>query len=157
MSLPLGMSSRKVRDQRPFFSEFLFIDFCVWLAACSGLIVTLAVFLPAEIGQKADLLKPAPVGIKPEWYFLFMFKTLKLVPEALGVALFALGGLFFLRPPVSGPQRLAGAKEPRLHGRVLSSCCSTRRCSRSWLARPGVAHAAETLAAETYSLARAAP
>ena len=56
-------------------------------------------FLPEEVGEKADLLKPAPVGIRPEWYFLFMFKTLKLVPEVLGVGLFALGGLFFLLLP----------------------------------------------------------
>jgi cytochrome b6 len=36
---------------------------------------------PPEIGRKADPLAPAPENIKPEWYFLFLFQTLKLFPE----------------------------------------------------------------------------
>jgi cytochrome b6 len=32
------------------------------------------------IGPQADLMAPAPEGIKPEWYFLFMFQMLKLFP-----------------------------------------------------------------------------
>ena len=64
MSLPLGMPSEKVRDHRPFFSEFLLIDGLPWLSLI-GAIATLAVFLPAEIGRKADALTPAPEGISP--------------------------------------------------------------------------------------------
>jgi quinol-cytochrome oxidoreductase complex cytochrome b subunit len=55
---------------------------------------------------KADPFAPAPAGIKPEWYFLFMFQTLKLLPatiagiegELVGLGAFAIGGLlwFFL-------------------------------------------------------------
>ena len=58
MSLPLGMSEKKVRDDRPFFSEFMLIDFCLGLLFF-GVLVTLAVWQPAEVGVKADLLKPA--------------------------------------------------------------------------------------------------
>ena len=83
MSLPLGMSKKNIKGERPFFSEFLLIDGCVWILAF-GLIVTLATLLPAEVGVKADPAVAAPEGIKPEWYFLFMFQTLKLAePETL--------------------------------------------------------------------------
>ncbi|MFH1264099.1 MAG: cytochrome bc complex cytochrome b subunit, partial [Planctomycetota bacterium] len=98
MSLPLGMTEKEVKDDQPFFAEFALTDSCLWLVLF-GVIVTLAVLLPGEVGAKADPLKPAPAGIKPEWYFLFMFKTLKLVPETVGVAFFALVTLFlFLLP-----------------------------------------------------------
>ena len=98
MSLPVGMAETEVKDHRPFFSEFALIDACLWLLLF-GAIVTLSVFLPAEVGVKADLLKPAPEGIKPEWYFLFMFQTLKHVNETLGVALFALAAVVLLVLP----------------------------------------------------------
>ena len=97
MSLPLGMTEREVRDREPFFSEFLLTDGCVWLVLF-GLIVTLAVFMPAPLGEEAEL-KPTPEGIKPEWYFLFMYQTLKLVPKSVGVPLLGLGVLFLLVLP----------------------------------------------------------
>jgi cytochrome b6 len=89
VGLPIGITSRDVLDRRPFFSEFLLIDACLWLVLF-GTIVTLAVLRPAETGVKADPLQPAPEGIRPEWYFWFMFQTLKQLPETLGLLLFAL-------------------------------------------------------------------
>jgi cytochrome b6 len=152
-SLPLNMPSRAVRDQRPFFSEFLLIDGRFWLLLV-GAIVTLAVFLPAEIGEKADALKPAPQGIKPEWYFLFMFKTLKLVPEELGVALFALGGLFFLLVPfldrnAQREQRSRGFTALFVIALLYAATFEVLACLD-----PGVKHPAEALKASTYSLSR---
>jgi cytochrome b6 len=50
---------------------------------------------------------PAPEGIKPEWYFLFLFQTLKIFPakilfingDTLAVLLILLAGvLFFFLP-----------------------------------------------------------
>ena len=49
----------------------------------------------------------APAGIKPEWYFLFMFQTLKLIPakvwfldgEVLGILLFGVAGLVWILLP----------------------------------------------------------
>jgi quinol-cytochrome oxidoreductase complex cytochrome b subunit len=32
------------------------------------------------LGAKADPFASAPAGIRPEWYFLFMFQTLKYLP-----------------------------------------------------------------------------
>ncbi|NTU51269.1 MAG: cytochrome bc complex cytochrome b subunit, partial [Candidatus Aminicenantes bacterium] len=48
-----------------------------------GVLLTVAVFLAPGIGPQADLMAPAPEGIKPEWYFLFMFQTLKLFPARI--------------------------------------------------------------------------
>ena len=51
---------------------------------------------PWELGEKADPFGSAPEGIKPEWYFLFMFQTLrKLPPHILGIEGEVLGILFF--------------------------------------------------------------
>jgi quinol-cytochrome oxidoreductase complex cytochrome b subunit len=49
----------------------------------------------------------APAGIKPEWYFMFMFQTLKYLPahilglegEAVGVIGFGVAGLLVLLVP----------------------------------------------------------
>jgi cytochrome b6 len=65
------------------------------------------VFFPWELGKKADAFAPAPAGIKPEWYFLFMFQTLKYIPgtvlvfdgEVLGILLFSLAGLLWTLVP----------------------------------------------------------
>jgi quinol-cytochrome oxidoreductase complex cytochrome b subunit len=44
----------------------------------------LAALRPWELGAKADAFAPAPRGIRPEWYFVFMFQTLKLLPAKIG-------------------------------------------------------------------------
>jgi quinol-cytochrome oxidoreductase complex cytochrome b subunit len=56
---------------------------------------------------KADPFAPAPAGIKPEWYFMFMFQTLKFIPahvlfiegEVLGVLTFGLAGFIWMLIP----------------------------------------------------------
>ena len=75
------------------------------LGGCA--LATLAAFYPAELGEKADPFQPAPIGIKPEWYFMFMFQTLKLLPsyilgiegELVGILAFGAGGLFLALIP----------------------------------------------------------
>ncbi len=48
------------------------------------------------MGEKADPFGSAPEGIKPEWYFLFMFQTLKKLPgHILGLEGEIVGVLFF--------------------------------------------------------------
>ena len=47
------------------------------------LLAGLAILFPQAIGTKADPFAPAPAGIKPEWYFLFMFETLRLAPSRI--------------------------------------------------------------------------
>ena len=67
------------KRRMPFFPNFLLRDLILWLLVLNVLAI-LAVFFPAELGVKADPFAPAPPGIKPEWYFLFLYQTLKLLP-----------------------------------------------------------------------------
>ncbi len=91
----------------PFVPNFLLRDLVGWLSALAVL-AALAAYFPAELGRKADPFLPAPAGIKPEWYFMFMFQTLKYLPsyilgiegEIVGIVGFGLGGLFLLLIPL---------------------------------------------------------
>ncbi|HEV8537455.1 MAG TPA: cytochrome bc complex cytochrome b subunit [Bacteroidota bacterium] len=90
----------------PFFPNFLLRDLLLWLIVLN-LLAILAVFFPWELGKKADPFAPAPAGIKPEWYFLFTFQTLKYIPaqlwiidgEVLGIMTFGVAGLFWVLVP----------------------------------------------------------
>jgi cytochrome b6 len=66
----------------PFWPNFAFREAGVWLILL-GLLLTIAVIAAPGLGPQADLMAPAPEGIKPEWYFLFMFQTLKLFPARI--------------------------------------------------------------------------
>jgi cytochrome b6 len=108
MSEPLGMENVPANEQKkmPFFPNFLLRDLLLWLIVLN-LIAILAVFFPWELGKKADPFASAPAGIKPEWYFLFMFQLLKFIPaklwfadgEVLGIMVFGLAGLLWLLIP----------------------------------------------------------
>lgn len=83
ISMPLSLKKRT--RQIPFF-PYRFYTYLTICLIVLGLIVTLAILFPPEIGRQADPLAPAPENIKPEWYFLFLFQTLKLFPgEILGL------------------------------------------------------------------------
>ncbi|MDT8324606.1 MAG: cytochrome bc complex cytochrome b subunit [Bacteroidota bacterium] len=95
MSTPIGHEEEGEQRTMPFFPNFFLRDVLLWLIVLNILAV-LAVFFPWELGVKADAFAPAPAGIVPEWYFLFMFQVLKLLPahvlfldgEVFGVLLF---------------------------------------------------------------------
>ena len=90
----------------PFFPNFFLRDLVGWLCAL-GVLAALAAYFPAELGKKADPFQPAPAGIKPEWYFMAMFQTLKLLPahilgiegELLGVVGFGFVGFILIAIP----------------------------------------------------------
>lgn len=76
------------RRGMPFVPNFAMRDVLLWIVAVNVLAL-LAVLLPHgpgipglewELGAKADPLKPAYPGIKPEWYFLWMYQLLKEFP-----------------------------------------------------------------------------
>jgi cytochrome b6 len=112
MSVPIGEEQRGTpRRSMPFFPNFFLRDLVGWLAALAVL-AALAAFFPAHLGEKADSFAPAPAGIKPEWYFMYMFQTLKYLPahilgvegEVVGIFAFAIGGLLvFLIPFLDRP------------------------------------------------------
>jgi len=105
------------RKKIPFFPNFLMRDLLIWLLIINILAI-LAVFFPWEIGKKADELASAPAGIKPEWYFLFMFQALKYIPakiysidgDVLGVLLFSAAGLFWFLIPFWDKKKKNGSK-----------------------------------------------
>ncbi|MFN2376954.1 MAG: cytochrome bc complex cytochrome b subunit [Candidatus Binatia bacterium] len=83
-----GPSGRK---GMPFFPNFALRDLLLWLV-CLTALAGLAVSMPYgpglpgmewELGAKADPLAPAYPGIKPEWYFLWIYQLLKEFPPHL--------------------------------------------------------------------------
>jgi quinol-cytochrome oxidoreductase complex cytochrome b subunit len=101
-------SEQNVRSM-PFIPHFLLRDMVGWYLAL-GILAALAALFPWELGQKADPFGSAPAGIKPDWYFLFMFQTLKKLPphianlewlegEMVGVLFFGFCGLVVLLVP----------------------------------------------------------
>ncbi len=72
----------KARELR-FFPNFFLRELMAWYVALAVL-GCLAAFKPWELGQKADLFASAPAGIRPEWYFMFMFQTLRFLPANVG-------------------------------------------------------------------------
>jgi len=103
MSKPIGISKIK---EISFFPNFVLKDALVWLLVLTAIGV-ICVFLPWEVGRKADPFASTPIGIKPEWYFTFMFTTLKIIPahifsltgEVLAILGFMLGGLLWMLVP----------------------------------------------------------
>lgn len=103
MSQPLA-----VRDtgSEPFYPHFVLRDFFIWVLLLGGVAV-LATLVPWELGEKADPLASAPAGLKPEWYFLFMYQTLRMLParvlwfegEMLGVFAFVVAGAVLVLVP----------------------------------------------------------
>jgi len=71
------------RVEMRFFPNFLLRELMAWYVALAVL-GGLAALKPWELGTKADLFAPAPPGIRPEWYFMFMFQTLKMIPAKVG-------------------------------------------------------------------------
>lgn len=107
MSEPMGFEEGTgEKKTMPFFPNFLLRDLLLWLIVLN-LLAILAVFFPWELGKKADPFASAPAGIKPEWYFLFMFQSLKYLParlvfidgEVFGIFLFGAAGLLWLLIP----------------------------------------------------------
>ena len=123
MSVPLRVESQlkpgeRVR-QMPFFPNYILRDVLVWYVALAAL-AALAAFSPWELGKKADPFAAVPAGIRPEWYFLAMFHTLKLIPshvlgfegERLGVIAFGVIAMFLVFVPFLDRRSSDGRRSP---------------------------------------------
>ena len=118
MSVPPGIERPGVRTKTMrFLPDFLLRDLVGWMLALAVL-MSLAVFFPAELGRRADPFAAAPEGIRPEWYFMFMFQTLKLLPphilgiegETVGMLGFGLAGFLLVLMPFLDRGTPDGAK-----------------------------------------------
>lgn len=120
MSLPPSVEAKAqvnpsaVREMK-FLPNFLLREVMAWYVAL-GVLGALAAWLPWELGTKADPFGAAPAGIRPEWYFMFMFQSLKLIPskvfhidgELIGILAFGLAGAVWVLLPF-----LEGNREKR--------------------------------------------
>lgn len=83
MSVPLATLRRLAPGasvpQLKFVPNFLLRELVGWYLALAVLAALAAVW-PWELGVKADPFAPVPPGIRPEWYFLAAFQTLKFLP-----------------------------------------------------------------------------
>jgi cytochrome b6-f complex subunit 4 len=75
-----------------FFTEMIIFLFII------GVVVTLSVILPIGFEEEANPLV-TPSTINPEWYFLWLFQVMKLVPPTIGVLIpFVLLAILILLP-----------------------------------------------------------
>ena len=123
MSVPLPVEQQLKPGERvrtmPFFPNYILRDVLAWYISLAVL-AALALFDPWELGKKADPFAAVPAGIRPEWYFLATFHTLKLLPshvfgmegEHLGVMGFGLVVVFLVLVPFLDRRASAGRRSP---------------------------------------------
>jgi cytochrome b6 len=125
MSVPLRIEREQKAGRRgplaqmKFFPNYVLRDVLAWYVVLA-VVAALAAFYPWELGTKADPFAVVPPGIRPEWYFLAMFHTLKLVPshvlgfegEHLGVVAFGLVALFLVLVPFLDRRASRGEPSP---------------------------------------------
>ncbi len=124
MSVPISeRATAAARRPMPFFPNFLLRELMGWAIALAVLAALASVF-PWELGVKADPFAPAPAGIKPEWYFLFMFQSLKMLPatiagiegELVGLLVFGIGGLLWFFLPLIDRRSSREQRSPLITG-----------------------------------------
>ena len=120
MSVPPGVErSEAPRRMMPFVPNFLLRDMIGWLAALA-LLALLAALFPWELGRKADPYVPAPAGIKPEWYFGWMFQTLRMLPSHIAGLEGESGGDRRHRRGGCAVVRGAVPRQPQRDGRAIA-------------------------------------
>ncbi len=73
----------------PFFPHYILEESIAWYVLL-GVLIVLASLFPAPVEEKADPFR-TPSHIKPEWYFLWMYQMLKLVPRTVGILIPGVG------------------------------------------------------------------
>lgn len=96
-SVPVGVQPKKATR---FIPDYLWGEAIVWLIGFA-LLLAIAVLFPWNLGPAYDLTKPSepPPGVHPEWYFMFLYQSLKYVPEWLAVLFYTLILLFWAAIP----------------------------------------------------------
>jgi len=138
---PSAEAPEEPQRQMPFVPHFLLRDLLGWLVIL-GVLVSLAAFFPWELGVRADPFAPTPPGIQPEWYFLFAFELLKLMPaqilfvegEFLAVILMGLVGVFWILVPFLDRRSARGERSPLFTAiGILAIVCFVGLTLLGWL------------------------
>ena len=123
MSVPIKIEQRQKAGERlrqmPFFPNYILRDVLAWYVVLA-IVAALAAFYPWELGTKADPFAVVPPGIRPEWYFLAVFYTLKLIPshimgfegEQLGVVAFGIVAIVLVLVPFLDRRASRGERSP---------------------------------------------
>ncbi len=98
LGLSTPMSQMQARDETKLFPNFMMRQAAVWSGALAVLISFVAIF-PEGLAAKVNPVLPAPAGIKPEWYFLFVFQTLRTFPDVIGLGGITLGAIIWMLVP----------------------------------------------------------
>ncbi|UCC89862.1 MAG: cytochrome bc complex cytochrome b subunit [Anaerolineales bacterium] len=108
---PVPESGQEKKKLLPFFPHYVLDEVIAWYVMLAALIVLASLF-PAGLEEPADPLR-TPEHAKPEWYFLFLYQGLKVVPRIVGVTVPIVGGVVLLLLPfVDRNPHLAPAKRP---------------------------------------------
>jgi cytochrome b6 len=109
-SKPIGVT---VTKETSFFGRYIYGEFILWLIGLAALLIV-AVLFPWELGPAYDLTKPAepPPGVHPEWYFMFLYQTLKYIPEWAAVLFYNVVLVFWALVPWLDRRASRGQKSP---------------------------------------------
>ncbi len=112
MSIPPSVEEEAERNAcripaKPMFPHLVWHDLINCLVLL-GVLVTLAVLIPSALEPEIDYLKPAPEGVKPDWFFLWVYQILKWIPtyvlgiegEVAGIVGLSVAALFIVLAPL---------------------------------------------------------
>lgn len=102
LSQVLGISTPRSQieggDETKFFPTFMIRQTAVWAGSLAVLLAFVTIF-PANLAHEVNPILPAPAGIRPEWYFLFVFQTLRTFSDTVGLGGITLGAIIWLLVP----------------------------------------------------------
>ncbi len=109
-SVPPGA---KITSQTKFLPRYVLGEAILWLCGLAVLL-TVAVLHPWELGPAYDMTKPVepPAGVHPEWYFMFLYQTLKYIPEWAAVGLYTVVLVFWSLVPWLDRKAKQGERSP---------------------------------------------
>ena len=96
-------ASAKAKGETRFIPDYLLGESIIWLIGLA-ILLTVAVLFPWPLGSAYDLAKPSepPAGVHPAWYFMFLYQTLKYLPNWATVFFYIIVLLFWTLVPWLG-------------------------------------------------------
>ena len=90
----------RIKGETRYIPVYFFNEAIIWLLGLAALLI-IAVLFPWPLGPAYDLSKPsAPAtGVHPAWYFMFLYQTLKYLPNWATVYFYLIIFIFWLSVP----------------------------------------------------------